>query len=155
MSLQIVQGDLLGEHAPKAIAQGCNAQGIMGAGIALQIRERFPAAYEEYRELCRRGTYLLGDVHHWRGERDGQIYDVFNCCTQVKLGRDARLVAIETALCRTLTMAQELRIEEIGIPKIGCGIGGLSWPIVLAVLQRITLDSPVDLFVYDFDSVKP
>lgn len=150
-SIEIIQGDLLGVGAPKAIAHGCNAQGVMGAGIAAQIRARFPQCFETYRKRCQHGTYVLGDVEHWSGSQDGEKYDVFNCCTQVKPGRDARIVAIETALCRTLSIAREHGIAVLGMPKIGCGLGGLNWNVVLPVLQRIAADTPVQIFVYEYD----
>lgn len=127
--IEFVQGDVFTEDA---IAHGCNCIGVMGAGVAALVREKFPEAYEEYRDLCETKRFRLGVVHHWS---NGDLH-VFNLATQHDPGPFARLDAIEGAVASMITMADGAGVATIGMPRIGCGIGGLRWSEVRTVLQR-------------------
>lgn len=149
MNFHLIYGDLLAPGGPTAIAHGCNTGGIMGAGIAKQIRERFPAAFEQYKKRCRAGQFSLGDVDHWHGRVGERIYDVFSLGTQVTTGRDARLVAIEDSMRRMVAIAERLKIDAIGMPKIGCGLGGLAWAHVAQIVHEITGETKIKILVYE------
>ena len=45
------------------IGHQVNLHGIMGGGVAREIKERFPDVYEEYREICLSESGLLGKMH--------------------------------------------------------------------------------------------
>ena len=87
------EGDIWNTHA-RAIGQGVNLRGVMGAGIALQFKTRFPAMYEEYRTLCRGNRFPPGEVHIWDvppvQEGEPQRF-IFNIATQVEPGANASL----------------------------------------------------------------
>ena len=44
------------------IIQGCNAQGVMGSGIAKLIRDVYPIVFTEYRDHYERYSLLMGEV---------------------------------------------------------------------------------------------
>ena len=54
-------GDLLGDSVD-AIVNTVNTEGVMGKGIALQFKNRYPANYEAYRAACKRGEVQLGSM---------------------------------------------------------------------------------------------
>ena len=143
--ISFVSGDLLAASDLDAIAHGCNCGGVMGAGIAVPIRERWPAMFTEYRRRCRTGEFDLGDVFAWRG-RD---LVVFNLGTQKRHGSVALLGAIETAVTTMVAMAPELGVRRIGVPRIGAGLGKLSWASVRAILEQVGASTPVELVVFD------
>ncbi len=138
MPLAEVAGNLFDMGLP-ALGHGCNCTGAMGAGIALQFRKRWPEMYEEYRQFCGEGTALPGDVYPYEAE-DGLL--IFNMLTQPVPGPTATLDHIESALRRSIDMCVEEGIKELGIPRVGAGLGGLKWSIVRERLEEIIADYP-------------
>lgn len=140
-----VKGDMLASDL-SAIAHGCNCAGAMGAGIAAQIRERCPNMYRAYRTRCRTGEFRLGDVMVWRA---GSGFVVFNLGTQAKPGSRASFAAINQSVTNMLSIAEKLGISHIGIPKIGAGLGGLSWTGVRETLIKLGARTNVTLVVFE------
>ncbi len=149
MPIHYVAGDLLqNRHALQAFAHGCNLQGLMGAGIAVQFRERFPAMYAEYRRRCKvkPREFNLGDVFAW--QEAGQPI-VYNLGTQVQPGRGATYAAVTLALREMKRQADAQAVKRIGMPRIAAGYGGLSWKKVKAIVETVFQDWAGDLFVYE------
>lgn len=145
MPVELTSGDLLALADLDAIAHGCNCAGVMGKGIALSIKKRWPQLYAEYRQLCKEHRFKLGDVFAWS---DGKI-TIFNLATQPAPGKPASMAAIEQALERMLQIATERRIPSIGLPRIGAGLGKLSWPPIRDLIARVGSASPVRLVVFE------
>lgn len=132
MTFREVEGDLFASDA-QALGHGVNCRGLMGAGIALPFREKFPLMYEEYRLNCERGLLNLGDafIHYAGGGRW-----VYNIASQFEPGPNAVLWALESGLSRAMHHAETFDVKKISIPQIGCGIGGLDYADVRVVLLR-------------------
>jgi O-acetyl-ADP-ribose deacetylase (regulator of RNase III) len=150
MPIEYVTGDLFANrHGAEALAHGCNCQGSMGAGIATGFRDRYPEMYAEYRRRCKAEprTFNLGDAFLWK-EKDRPW--VFNLGTQEGVWRArASYEAIETALRNMRQQADREGIRRIAIPRVGAGHGGLSWPKVRAVVEKVFADWPGMLYVYE------
>jgi O-acetyl-ADP-ribose deacetylase (regulator of RNase III) len=114
----------------------------MGAGIAVQFKRRHPAMYRAYRDRCRSGTFQLGDVFTWETE-DGLV--IYNLATQPAPGPSATLDAIGRSVTSALADASTRGIAQIGVPRIGAGLGGLVWGDVEAVLRDAAQSSTVNL----------
>ncbi|MCI2237057.1 macro domain-containing protein [Paenibacillus sp. TRM 82003] len=136
-------GDLFDLGLP-ALAHGCNCRGSMAGGIALEFQARWPEMAEAYRRRCLAGEFQLGDVMPWETP-EGLV--VYNLGTQVETGADARLSAIDIAVRGALLDAERRGLAQVGVPRIGAGIGGLEWADVRAVLEQAGEDSPVELVV--------
>lgn len=141
------EGDLFASGLP-AIAHGVNCRGVMGAGIARQFRDRHPKMYESYRKRCARpGGMIPGDVMSWR---EPACPVVFNLATQQEPGPNAKPWMITAAAGRMITEAyHDFKITEIGLPMIGCRIGGLV-PDQLRAALHPYMDAPVSLIVFAF-----
>lgn len=48
-------------NSPTIIGHGTNAYGVMGSGIAVTVREKFPLVYQAYRDLCLRNKNNVND----------------------------------------------------------------------------------------------
>ena len=138
MSLIDVTGDLFALELP-AIGQGCNVFGKMGHGIAFEFRRRWPAMYAEYAALCAAGDYALGDIHVWEAP-GGQV--LFNLATQNRPGKDARLTAVDESVRAALVECEARGIKQLGLPRVGAGIGGLDWTDVHEALEAAADDHP-------------
>ena len=150
MPIHSVSGDLFAnKHHAQALAQGCNCQGSMGAGIAVGFKERYPAMYEEYRRRCKAKPreFNVGDVFLWQ-EADKPA--VFNLGTQENTWRSrATYEAVEQCLSNLRTSADQAQITSVALPRIGAGYGGLSWKKVRLIIERIFADWSGDLYIYD------
>ena len=109
------------------IAHGVNCQGVMGAGVAKAIYSKYPVVKHQFKYRGKVGKEALGLVD-WVKIYHKQLY-VANCYTQEFYGRNgvyADINAIKDALSTVCERAQH-RNYQVYIPKIGCGLAGLSW----------------------------
>lgn len=143
MTVRFVRGDIFLSRA-QTLAHGCNARGRMGAGIALEIRNRFPSMFEEYRRRCHRGELQPGAVYLEKGTSPW----ILNLITQDTTG-GAQLDHVERCV-RWIAVNWEIeRITSVAMPRIGSGLGGLPWDGVRSLIEEV-LDPPaLQVWVYE------
>lgn len=150
MPIRYVAGDLFANRfQANALAQGCNCQGSMGAGIATGFRDRYPAMYAEYRRRCKAQPreFNLGDAWLWKAEHQPVV---FNLGTQEGVWHArASYEALETALGRMRDQADREGVASIALPRIGVGYGGLSWRKVKAIVEKVFADWSGTLYAYE------
>lgn len=120
------------------IGHGVNCYGVMGAGIAKTVRDKFPKVYEEYAEVCRNDKLKPGSFFPY--PQHGKM--IVNLATQNKPGPDATYENVFNALAGFSRQASTtIRLEAFGnviaIPQIGAGIGGLKWPVVEMIVELV------------------
>lgn len=128
-----------------AFAHGCNCAGSMGKGIAVAFRYKWPKMYQEYKRLCLINKFQLGEVFHWQEES----YHIFNLGTQKHWRSKAELNAIKKSIINMVTLAEQQSIKTIALPKIGAGLGGLSWQVVKNTIQPISEQTQITLIVIE------
>jgi O-acetyl-ADP-ribose deacetylase (regulator of RNase III) len=150
MTVEFVSGDLFANaHDAEALAHGCNCAGSMGAGIAVGFRDRYPAMYEHYRAMCKADPRQLNPGDCWLWKADEAPW-VFNLATQEGYWRcRATYEAVEAALASMRDQADREGITRIAMPRIGAGLGGLSWKKVRAIIERLFAGWPGTLIVYE------
>lgn len=95
------------------IGHGVNCQGVMGSGVALAIRNKFPKVYTEYLALCARTKPedLLGTTQLVKITDDLYVANMF---TQLNFGGDGKVYASLDAVrsaCSALTFQREELIQ--------------------------------------------
>jgi O-acetyl-ADP-ribose deacetylase (regulator of RNase III) len=134
--VRYVTGDLL-EATQKVIVHGCNAQGVMGSGVARLIRARYPNVYEIYALKHKVFGLELGDIVPV-ATTDGRI--IVNAITQEYFGGDGKRYvdydAIETCIKKIDNRVQDWGVVEVAMPRIGAGLGGGDWDTIEAILHR-------------------
>lgn len=146
MVYYIAEGDIFKINRVSNFAHGCNCAGVMGKGIALQFKSRFPQMYEQYKLLCKNKEFTVGSVFKYP-YIDGVIY---NLGTQRTWKERAELRYIESALCTMMKMAQNDNVTDIAMPSIGAGLGGMEWKDVKRLIDNVSSFYPsVDLYVVD------
>ena len=139
-----VKSDLF-ELRVDALAHGCNTQGVMNAGIALEFKRRYPQMYQEYIRYCKTGLFDLGEVHFYRSE-DAKPH-VINIATQLDTRTPAQLSYIEMGLNKIAINYKAWNISSLGIPHIGCGLGSLDWRDVKEVIIRVFGSSDLEVLI--------
>ena len=153
-----VKGNLL-DSACDYICHQVNCQGVMGSGVARQIRERWPEVYEDYYHHCE-GWFSPEDTRHSVFGtidivklRDGSGRHVVNMYAQSNYGYDGKRYTSYDAFASTLCYITEKvpRGNEIAFPKnIGCGLGGGNWKVISALIEEI-LGDDYDVYIYEYD----
>lgn len=143
MSVHYAVADLF-EQPAEAYAHGVNCSGVMGAGIAPLFKSRWPEMFEVYRQACADGSLTVGKVLPWRAS-DGTV--IYNLATQDRPGRYASLGALSTCLRKMLAHAETRQVRSVAVPRIGAGIGGLTWLDVQREMRLAGEASPVELIV--------
>lgn len=142
--IEFTEGDLFDapqQYGAKMLAHGVNAAGVMGAGIAVAFRERFPDMYADYRNACITGNLRAGDLFMYR---PFDSYWIANLCTQPATS-GATYDAVWSSLTRLVgwleTADTSDKIDVIAMPQIAAGLGGLNWDVVRAMLVA-NFDTP-------------
>lgn len=111
------------------VAHGCNYFGVMGAGVAKILADKYPVCFTEYAQWLKEfptPEVSLGECLTVKVTDDLHIA---NCITQGLERRDGRLAtpeAIAASLYFAYLDASQLRLP-LYLPKIGAGLGGLNW----------------------------
>lgn len=129
-------GSLFDTEAP-AIGHGVNCAGVMGAGIAVLFKRTWPAMFEEYRHACMSSKLTPGGLLPYR---DGRGRVIYNLASQDRPGPHASLDLVRQSVADMIQHATAHGITRIALPRIGCGIGGLDWPDVKAILCSAETD---------------
>lgn len=129
------------------IAHGANCFKTMGAGIALQIKKQFPDVYQKDYQDIRTPTQRWGDYTVITYINGKKVLSVFNLYTQYNPGPDLDYTALELSLKK---LAKNIKPNsKIGLPQIGCGIGGGNWLKVKEIIQRVLSEHNVTIVIYD------
>lgn len=124
-------GNLFDTDAP-ALGHGVNTDGLMGAGIAKQFKNRYFHNYVHYRQAC--SDKMIHTGYYVACADKGKI--IYNIASQDRPGPHAKRDWLTNGLLHTSIHAASIGINRIAIPEIGCGIGGL---------ERDDLDYAIDV----------
>lgn len=142
------KGNIFDSEA-EVIGHGVNTYGVMGAGIAKQIRERFPHVYAAYRRACDSGNFLPGMTLPVE-DPDTGVW-IMNLASQERPGADARLEWLEESLTEALRQMPNVGLTSLALPQIGAGIGGLEWDDVRSVITELSEEYPeVTIELWEF-----
>lgn len=131
----------------ETIVHGCNAQGVMGSGVAKIVKEHYFDAYKFYAEQYDEHGLKLGDVQFVPA--NGKI--IANAITQNLYGKDGkRFVNYEAvaecmrSINRVLSLGGETRVA---MPQIGAGLGGGDWNVIAAIIESEMTDVEPHVYV--------
>lgn len=148
--IEVIKGDLLLADT-KAICQQVNCQGVMGAGLAKEIADRYPNVKRHYLEFCAAAddpAKLLGEVHAVL--RDPAPFDVLNIFGQLSYGRQRGVTytdydALERAFFEVNRMYAGM---SVAFPwRFGCGLAGGDWTVVMNLILACMQDCRVKVYI--------
>ena len=164
--IEYVKGNILDSNAD-AILHQVNCQGVMGAGLAKQIKERYPNVYKKYKNACvndknerqahgfthsslvgkiqvvHKEDYLIGDPN-----ADPQV--IVNVFAQEFFGRDKRYTDYDALQSCLHKVNKRFAGKTVAIPYLmGCGLAGGSWDTVLSIIAAELCDCDVIIYEYN------
>ena len=154
MIITYITGNLL-KSPHRLILHGCNAQGVMGSGVAKAIRAKYPLAYEIYRKKYECDGLLLGEVVY--AYISSENLWIANGISQEYYGRIEKTYvdyeAINSIITNVNSFAHKHGIDEVAMPLIGAGLGGGSWKIISNEIEKCFV--AVQPIVYVLDGIIP
>lgn len=142
-NVTVLIGDLFASQA-QTLTNAVNTVGVMGKGIALECKRRYPDMFADYVRRCDQGEVQLGVPYLYRRPTTPWI---LNFPTKGQWRSPSRLDDVASGLDHLAENAEAWGIESIAVPALGCGAGGLDWSDVGPMLSdRLSrLDIPVEL----------
>lgn len=141
-----LSGDIFKSNA-QVITNTVNCVGVMGKGLALAFKKKYPEMFEDYQRKCDEGEVIPGRPYLWEDDRT----QVLNFPTKRHWRQDSLLSDIEEGLHYLAENYDEMGISSIAMPPLGCGLGGLNWNEVKLLIEKY-LGPIEDLNVYVYES---
>jgi O-acetyl-ADP-ribose deacetylase (regulator of RNase III) len=142
--IKVLTGNLF-ESKAQTVVNTVNCVGIMGKGIALEFKKRFPDMFKDYEERCKRKEVRLGRPYLYATMLPPHV---LNFPTKDHWSSASNLADIEKGLRYLLDHYKELGISSIAVPALGCGEGGLDWRLVGPVIYHYLSKLDIDVELY-------
>ena len=143
-----LRGNLLEDDA-QALVNTVNTVGVMGKGIALQFKQRFPANFVTYAQACKQGQVRTSRMFVTEpGELTGPHW-VVNFPTKQHWRDPSRMDWVVDGLQDLRSFLVSHTVQSIALPALGAGLGGLPWPLVRGHIESAFGDLPLDVRVYE------
>jgi uncharacterized protein YwgA/O-acetyl-ADP-ribose deacetylase (regulator of RNase III) len=142
--VKVLVGDLFESNAQTWV-NTVNCVGVMGKGVALEFKNRFPDMFDDYERRCKRREVKLGRPYLYKRLLPPWI---LNFPTKDHWRLVASLEAIVEGLKYLFQHYKEWGITSMAVPPLGCGQGQLEWQVVGPTLYRhlSKMDIPVELY---------
>lgn len=130
----MMKGDLFTARAD-ALVNPVNTHGVMGKGLALEFKRRYPRNFVAYKAAFERGELEVGRMLSVSTGTLEPRY-IVNFPTKQHWRNPSKLEYVEQGLVALVQEIQRLELKSVALPALGCGLGGLEWDAVLALIQR-------------------
>jgi O-acetyl-ADP-ribose deacetylase (regulator of RNase III) len=136
-----LDGDLLLSKA-ELLAHGVAPNDDWKSGLAMTLRERFPAMHKDFRHFCHQSNPKPGTLWLWQGvDGQGKKVRIANLLTQEgpahaggHPGR-AKTEYVNHALHELKKLIETEKIGSVALPRLATGVGGLEWAHVEPLIK--------------------
>lgn len=141
--IEYIEGDIF-ESPAQVIVNTVNTVGVMGKGLALSFKQRYPQMFERYKSICEKHLLTVGKLmlfyepDHW----------LLLFPTKENWRNPSKLEYIEKGLMKFVQTYAEKNITSIAFPRLGCGNGELDWNDVKPLMERYLKKLPIDVYIY-------
>lgn len=142
--ITFIRGNLF-ESKAQTLVNTVNCVGVMGKGVALSFKKKFPEMYKDYRKLCHDGKMNPGKLTLYKETTPW----VLNFPTKRHWRANSKIEDIELGLIKLAKRYQEWGIKSLAMPALGCGYGGLNWEDVRPLIEKYLSDLEIDIEVYE------
>jgi O-acetyl-ADP-ribose deacetylase (regulator of RNase III) len=149
--IKFTTGDLLLAPA-EALVNAVNTAGVMGKGIALQFKKRFPQNYNLYKQAAEAGQLETGKNFVVQNPTTDPVKWIINFPTKKHWRSPSQLEYVVAGLVDLRNVIKDLKIKSIALPALGCGNGGLDWNIVKPILEN-KLESLVEVEILIYEPI--
>ena len=141
--IEYIEGNIFDSPA-QVIVNPVNTVGVMGKGIALSFKQRYPEMFQRYKVICEKHQLTIGklmlfyEADHW----------LLLFPTKENWRNPSKLEYIEKGLMKFVSTYAEKGINSIAFPCLGCGNGELNWNDVKPLMEKYLNPLPIDVYIY-------
>jgi O-acetyl-ADP-ribose deacetylase (regulator of RNase III) len=148
--IRYVTGDIMLSKA-QAIAHGVAPNDPFSSGLALNLREHWPAMYKDFRHYCQTTHPKPGSVWIWGGAEGTRIINLFT--QEAAYGHGAKpgkatLEHVNHALRELRQLMEAEKFTSLAMPRLATGVGSLNWEEVSPLVDRHLGDLQAPVYVY-------
>lgn len=148
----VIHGNIFNSKA-QTIVNTINCVGVMGKGIALVFKLRYPNMFEQYQKYC--SQHLIGIGKLWIYKGDESDPWVLNFPTKTHWKLPSEYDYIEKGLQKFVETYKEKGITSIAFPLLGANNGGLEKDKVMEIMQQYLKQCDIPVEIYEYDPKAP
>lgn len=148
MAIEVIKGNIFNTKA-QTIVNTINCVGVMGKGIALVYKLRYPKMFDLYSEYCKSKLIGIGKLWLYKGEED--VPWVLNFPTKFHWKYPSKIEYIEKGLQKFVDTYRTKGITSVAFPMLGTHNGGLDKNAVLTVMENYLGQCDIPIEIYDYD----
>ena len=142
--LTYLRGDLLSSPAQVQV-NTVNTVGVMGKGIALQFKNKYPQMFAAYQKACEKQQLGIGRLYLWKSPEKW----VLMFPTKRHWRNPSKIEYVESGLKEFVDSYERLGVDSIAFPRLGCGNGGLEWSVVKPIMEKYLSPLPINIYIYE------
>lgn len=151
-NITIITGNIFNTKA-QTIVNTVNCVGVMGRGIALVFKLRYPSMFEIYQDFCKRKLITIGKLWLYKGEISAPW--VLNFPTKFHWKYPSKYEYIEQGLDKFVRTYENQGITSAAFPLLGTNNGGLDKNIVREMMIMYLSKCKIPIEIYDYDPSAP
>ncbi len=141
--IKYIEGDIFSSPA-QVIVNTVNTIGVMGKGLALDYKKRYPQMFEYYKKICDKQKLVIGKLILWYSPDHWLL--LFP--TKEHWKNPSKMEYIEKGLKTFVKKYADYNITSIAFPLLGCGNGNLNWDEVRPMMEKYLKELPIDIYIY-------
>lgn len=141
--INYIKGDIFDSPA-QVIVNPVNTVGVMGKGLALSFKQRYPEMFQAYRTACEKHLLTVGKLMLWRAPD----HWILLFPTKENWCHPSKLSYIEKGLIKFTETYANKNITSVAFPKLGCGNGELDWNKVKPLMEKYLEHLPINVYIY-------
>jgi O-acetyl-ADP-ribose deacetylase (regulator of RNase III) len=142
--LTIIKGNIF-ESEAQTIVNTVNCVGIMGKGIALEYKKRYPDMFIKYKQLCDKNLFNIGQLWLYKTESKW----ILNFPTKLDWRNKSEIEYLELGLKKFISEYKTKGITSISFPLLGANNGGIDPLISLNIMCKYLKDCEIPVYIYD------
>lgn len=152
--LKFVKGDFFDFDADIRV-NTVNCVGVMGAGVALAFKNKYPEMFKEYARQCKSKEIAIGKPSVWKeGDMFSKGIEIINFPTKNHWRNPSEYEYIESGLIWLSEYLNNRSGLTITLPALGCGHGGLDWERVKSLIAKHLDQTPNKILIFEPESSK-
>lgn len=148
MAVTYINGNIFNTKC-QTIVNTVNCVGVMGKGIALVHKLRYPNMFEEYKEHCQNKLIKIGSL--WLYSKQNNAPWILSFPTKIHWKYPSKIEWIEQGLQKFVTTYEKKGITSIAFPLLGTHSGGLNTAAVKELMDSYLSQCTIAIEVYDYD----
>ncbi|MEY8743996.1 macro domain-containing protein [Bacillales bacterium AN1005] len=137
MEFRELQQDLFAMDEDYSLAHCISADARMGAGIAVQFRQRF--GLEVLQEQAKQEPLEIGTCY--------PVGRTLNLVTKAKFSNKPTYQSFTRAVESMHNVCVAQGIRKLAMPQIGCGLDRLKWEKVRTIIQDTFAETDIEIIV--------